>query len=190
MNRIIWMRWRRVLFWGIFAFIALGIIQPNVGTGLTSGDPIDLLNVMEPDEFNQKCGGGPKFRELCPQVYQAYCTYFAPFHNILSLFIGRGFIFAKAPALSKSRWAPRGSIVIDYIAQPSMEEISTGFYAAYATWPTRQQALDDIAIPCPYTLHKYKRLYRPFRAFPDGHHYFIPSRKLGFTLVDTITNKL
>ena len=152
---------KRILTWIAVGFVALGIIQPNVGSGVTGWD---LVRIVSYDESRQKCGSG-----RCPQMHQAYCTYFTALG--LNDYIYWSFV-ERYPALTKSRWTPAGAPLIR--TYDDREVISDGIYAGWASWPSRDEASADVKESCLLTYWQHNRRYNEMFKFPDGHWFVSP----------------
>ena len=183
---------KKILFWIAVGLVALGIAQPNFESGVTE-KKTDLIRAVSNDEYHQKCGPARAvqiagrtvhFRD-CLDFYQAYCTYFTAFQ----LKKHQWSFFTKYPALSKSPWARPGTPLIEIDSfERKAEVISTGFYAGHSSWPTRQEAFDDIEKSCPLFWWQYNSQYRRWLLFPASHKFVIPYIKLGSrSLGPTIT---
>ena len=151
---------KKILLWIVLGLVALGIAQPRVGSGVTGED---LIRVISIDEARQKCGPG-----RCPQLHQAYCTYFTAFQ----LKKHQWSFVTKYPALSKSRWARPGTPLIREL--DGREVNSHGIFARWSSWPTRQEAFHDIKKSCPLFWWQYNSQYSPEFSFPPGHKFVSP----------------
>ena len=162
---------KKILLWIAVAFVALGVIQPNVGSGVAGWKFGDIVRVPKNDEDGQKCPG--QWPD-CPELHQAYCTYFTALG--LNNYFRWGLV-ERYPALSKSRWAPEGTRLIRHGVSELVyrEVISNGIYAGWSTWPRKQEALDDIGESCPLTYWQYRRKYNFELEFPAGHRFVSPS---------------